>query len=198
MKQEAREQRRRQIVNAALATFATRGYDKSTMEDVRVAADVSKGTLYLYYDSKEVLFAAVVEAMFEDLLAYLEQAANESQAATAAGQLEAYLKALNQTFEQDNQRIGLYTDFFVQAWQHNSVRTVLADAYQKYITALTSMIQRGIDAGEFHDLDAEITARIITGALDGMLLQKLLAPAADFKPALRQFVDILMRGLIVT
>jgi AcrR family transcriptional regulator len=198
MRQEIKELRRRQIVEAALATFAARGYDKTTMEDIRVASDVSKGTLYLYFDSKEALFAAVVNAMFEDLLAYLAQAANESHAESAAGRLRTFLTALNQTFEQDEQRVGLYTDFFVQAWQHNSVRAVLGDAYQRYIALLTEMIQRGIDAGEFHNMDAEITARILTGALDGIVLQKLLDPIADFRPALSQFVEIFMRGLILT
>lgn len=195
MKQENKELRRRQIVEAALATFAAGGYDKTTMEDIRAASDVSKGTLYLYFDSKEALFAAVVEAAFEDLLTDLEQVAAESHTESAAGRLRAFLVALNLTFEQDDQRLGLYTDFFVQAWQLDSVRVVLADAYRQYLAVLAAMVQQGIDSGEFHDVDAEVIARMILAALDGVLLQKLIAPATDFRPVLDQYTEAVMQSL---
>ncbi len=195
MKQDAKELRRRQILDAAVATFAARGYDKTTMEDIRVASDVSKGTLYLYFHSKEALFAAVVEVMFADLLVYVEQAAAQSHADSPAARLQSFLGALNQAIGQVDHLIGLYTDFFVQAWQHDLVRAVLADAYRRYISVLASLVQQGIDEGEFHGVDARLTARIIIGALDGILLQKLIDPSADYEPALNQLSDIVMRSL---
>jgi len=194
MKQDVKETRRRQILDAALAAFAANGYDKTTMEDIRIASDVSKGTLYLYFDSKESLFAGVVEFMFQNLLAYLEEMTPASESLSAAEKFQAFLLALNEVFEQDDQRVGLYTDFFVQAWQLDSVRDVLAEAYHRYIAVLAGMVQEGIDAGEFRDTDAEIMARIILGTLDGVLLQKLLGPT-DFKPVLNQLTEIVMRYL---
>src|SRR6516164_8107393 len=59
--EEARAARRDQIIAAALACFARTGYHATTMADVAAQAGVSKGTPYLYFDSKEALFLALHE-----------------------------------------------------------------------------------------------------------------------------------------
>ena len=56
---ETRAARRDQITAAALACFARSGYHATTMADVAAQAGVSKGTPYLYFDSKEALFIAL-------------------------------------------------------------------------------------------------------------------------------------------
>jgi len=57
----ARAARRDQIIAAALACFARAGYHATTMADVAAQAGVSKGTPYLYFESKEALFIALHE-----------------------------------------------------------------------------------------------------------------------------------------
>src|SRR6516165_671372 len=59
--EQARAARRGQIVGAALACFAHAGYYATTMADVAAQAGVSKGTPYLYFDSKQALFLALHE-----------------------------------------------------------------------------------------------------------------------------------------
>src|ERR1700757_4733588 len=49
-----------EIVAAALASFAERGFAATRLEDVAAAAGISKGTIYLYFPTKEDLFRAVV------------------------------------------------------------------------------------------------------------------------------------------
>ena len=49
------------IVDAALATFSKNGYDRTRMDDIADVANVSKGTLYLYFKNKEELFYAISE-----------------------------------------------------------------------------------------------------------------------------------------
>ena len=51
-------QRRRGILNAARQEFFERGFHSPTVDDVARRAEVSKGTIYLYYESKEVILAA--------------------------------------------------------------------------------------------------------------------------------------------
>ena len=55
-----KEARPGEIVAAALASFAERGYAATKLEDVAAAAGISKGTIYLYFPTKEDLFRAVV------------------------------------------------------------------------------------------------------------------------------------------
>jgi len=53
--------KRRQILDGARAVFLAQGYDAASMGEIARAAGVSKGTLYVYFDSKEALFIAIVE-----------------------------------------------------------------------------------------------------------------------------------------
>jgi AcrR family transcriptional regulator len=53
--------KRRQILDGALEVFMTRGFDAASMNDIAAAANVSKGTLYVYFEDKEHLFVALIE-----------------------------------------------------------------------------------------------------------------------------------------
>ena len=65
-----KEARPAELTAAALELFVERGYATTRLEDVARRAGVSKGTLYLYFDSKEALFKAVVR---EGLVPALER-----------------------------------------------------------------------------------------------------------------------------
>lgn len=74
-KEREREQRRNDIIDAAESVFFSKGIDLATMDEVAEAAELSKGTLYLYFKSKMELYMAVSERgmalladMFEDVL----------------------------------------------------------------------------------------------------------------------------------
>lgn len=53
--------KRRQILDGALEIFTARGFDAASMSDIATAANVSKGTLYVYFEDKEHLFVALIE-----------------------------------------------------------------------------------------------------------------------------------------
>lgn len=53
--------KRRHILDGALAVFTARGFDAASMSDIAAAANVSKGTLYVYFEDKEHLFVALIE-----------------------------------------------------------------------------------------------------------------------------------------
>lgn len=57
---------RRRVVRAGIAEFSTRSFSEVTMAEVAAAAGMAKGTVYRYFDSKEALFTAVVEALLDD------------------------------------------------------------------------------------------------------------------------------------
>jgi len=59
--EESESAKRRQIVDGARAVFLNRGFDAASMGEIAREASVSKGTLYVYFDSKEDLFQAIVE-----------------------------------------------------------------------------------------------------------------------------------------
>ena len=72
--------RREEIIRAATRLFGRKGYDATRAEDIATAAKIAKGTLYLYFKSKEAIYAAAVAQACTDLQAEVEQ-----QTAAAAG-----------------------------------------------------------------------------------------------------------------
>jgi len=67
-------EKRTRIVQAAQSLFIRYGVKRTSIDEVARAADIAKGTLYLYYDSKEMLFAEVAKHICADILAEARQA----------------------------------------------------------------------------------------------------------------------------
>ena len=62
IRQRRKEQRPTDIIAAALAVFAEKGFAGARMEEIAARAELSKGALYLYFPTKEDIFRAVVQA----------------------------------------------------------------------------------------------------------------------------------------
>ena len=59
--EDAKDERRQLLLSAALDEFFERGFSAARIEDIAQRASLSKGTVYLYFDSKEALFLALIE-----------------------------------------------------------------------------------------------------------------------------------------
>ncbi len=100
-RERERAQRRDDILRAAREVFFQRGFHAVTVDDIAVAAEVGKGTVYLYFDTKETILAHLLLEGLDRLVADLENAYAFGQAWDAVTRLRrgaiAYLK-----FFQDN------------------------------------------------------------------------------------------------
>ena len=72
-KRREREQRRQQIMNAARKVFSINGFMKTTMEDIAREAELSPGTLYLYFKNKDELYASLSVVVLEHLYEKLKR-----------------------------------------------------------------------------------------------------------------------------
>lgn len=93
-KEREKERRRKEIIDAAEKIFFSKGVNNATMDEVAKAAELSKGTLYLYFSSKEELHWAITKRGFIILDEYLKTAVSDEnsgfQNLVALG--EAYIK----------------------------------------------------------------------------------------------------------
>jgi AcrR family transcriptional regulator len=71
-----RETRRQQILEAATTVFARKGYRHTSVADIIEAAGIARGTFYLYFQSKEEIFLALIDRWFEDVTRRLEEVAD--------------------------------------------------------------------------------------------------------------------------
>ncbi len=74
-KEREKQQRREEIIQSAESIFFSKGFDRSTMDMVAEKAELSKGTLYLYFPSKEELYVAVARRAIQLLRRHTSEAA---------------------------------------------------------------------------------------------------------------------------
>jgi AcrR family transcriptional regulator len=91
--------KRRQIIEGARRAFLTNGFDAASMNEIARAAGVSKGTLYVYFKSKEELFEAIVEAQ-------IQQQGQQIFNLDRAADIESELTRLGRSFSQFMSRPG--------------------------------------------------------------------------------------------
>jgi TetR/AcrR family transcriptional regulator len=152
------EDRPEQIIKAALAVFGECGLAKARLQDIAERAGVSKGTIYLYFPNKEELFREMVR---QTAIASIERAEQANTAGSPTSQLLAYMR-------------GYWA--FVRSPSFNSIyRLVLGELHQfpdlakfyahevvaRRQSFLGGIIRRGIDAGEFREIDPMIAARML-------------------------------------
>jgi AcrR family transcriptional regulator len=149
-----------EIVDAALQVFAEQGFARARLEDVARRAGVTKGTIYLYFDSKEALFRAVVRAkvgssvtMGEQFVASFRDSAVELLGAFirrywSSLRDPATARLVRLTFAE----LGNFPDLF---------RFYLDEVVDRVHRLIKTIIERGVAAGEFRAVDPDFAARAL-------------------------------------
>jgi AcrR family transcriptional regulator len=158
------EKKRKQIVAAAVKLFAARPFHEVRLEDVASAARVGKGTVYIYFDSKEELYASLVREAFVALVDRLSQ----QIAAPVNGRGASHGSAWNdlQTAVKELVSFSSANPHFFRLMRaglpgHND-RALIAKR-QELGTLLEACIRRGVRRGEMSDPHPELTAQFIPG-----------------------------------
>lgn len=99
-KERERERRRQQIMVAAKRVFTDKGFSKATMEDIAKEAELSPGTLYLYFKNKNELYASLSLRILQYLMIRLEHVSNEP-VSDATQRLTALKNAMYDVYEFD-------------------------------------------------------------------------------------------------
>lgn len=86
--------RRNEILNAAQRLIYTKGYEQMSIQDILVAASISKGAFYHYFDSKTAMLEALIDRMQAEITAVLEPIVADPSA-SALQKLEMYFAAAN-------------------------------------------------------------------------------------------------------
>ncbi len=195
MGKETPEDRRNEILLAALQAFTEKGYDKTSMDDIVRASGLSKGTLYWYFKGKQELFSAVVLMVTQEIMTAIGDMMTHDMHLPASEHLLNIVRVSNEQLKENPHFVSLMPDFFTQAWQFETVQKVFADYYVQYINAVAVIIQQGIDGGQFRSVDPHQAAAAFIGSLDGIMLQVLLEPERDIVAISELWAEIFVKGL---
>ena len=162
------EERKDQILDAATDVFAQKGFSETRMDDIVEESGLSKGTLYWYFKSKDEIILSIFERIFNREFLALERLVEAD--GSAAERLLCYADI---AIDDVNRLLKLMPlSYEVMAWAFR--RKFVQDAFKlyinKYMDVLVPLIQQGVDAGEFRDIDPSATAITIGAIMEGTIL----------------------------
>jgi TetR/AcrR family transcriptional regulator, repressor for uid operon len=178
----ARTARRDQIIAAGLACFARSGYHATTMADVAAQAGVSKGTPYLYFDSKQALFLALHEQWdcgagqrVDDAVAAL----SETERRSTRTVLRAVATAIAAHVQAETETCRVLMEARALAAHEPVIATAVRAADERMHRQLEELFAAGVAAGEWPaDTDAVLATRLFAAGLYGLMAQWHLAPGS--------------------
>lgn len=161
---------RQHLINVARELFATRGLETTTMNDIAVASQKGRRTLYTYFRSKEEVYAAVIASELERLSENLDQVAG-SDLPPDEKIFSLIYTHLEQTKETVARNGSLKAEFFGNIADVERARRAFD---MEEIFVLRRIVSEGVQQGRFHVENVVLTADIIHYAIKGIEVPYIL------------------------
>jgi AcrR family transcriptional regulator len=171
-KERERERRRQQIIVAAKRVFSEKGFTRATMEDIAHEAELSPGTLYLYFKNKDELYASLSLRILHYLLIRLEHLNSDSHSG-----IEERISALKEAMYDvhDFDPMALINMFHLQS--SDTLRNLTVDLLseinklsQQSLSEMAKLFKAGIQEGLFIDKHPMAMADIFWALFSGVVL----------------------------
>ena len=201
-KERERERRRQQIIVAAKKVFSEKGFNKATMDDIASEAELSPGTLYLYFKNKEELYASLSLRILEYLQIRVEHVVSDHQL-TPEQKLDAISEAMFDVYEFDS--LVIINMFHLQSSE--TLKNLSAELLEeikslssKSIGGLAKLFKEGIDQGVFKDRHPVALSDIYWSLFSGVVLstnsKRIIEADKDYlKETLALAFSIFKKGL---
>jgi AcrR family transcriptional regulator len=198
-RQRRKDARPQELLDAALELFVEKGFAAARAEEVALRAGVSKGTLYLYYASKEELFkAAIVHHLGSRIAASAQEVAQWR--GTMGALLESLLVAWwQQTY--DSPVSGAFKIVVSEAGNFPEIARFYAEQVIAPGHALIGgIVERGIASGEFRRVDVHSTVHSLVFPMIMLCVHKHGLAACSHEPIdghrfIAEHVALVVRGL---
>lgn len=171
-REREKEERRQSILRAAREVFFENGFHRATVDNVAERAEVSKGTVYLYFESKETILAHLLLEGLDELTKELEQAYAVDESIAA----EERLRRLGWAYLRFFQREPIYFRFLTAMDRGRFQETVTPQVYQEVLEAslegvnwVVRAIEQGLRNGRFGCCDVRQAAATLWATMNGVL-----------------------------
>ncbi len=201
-KERERERRRQQIIVAAKRVFSDKGFSKSTMEDIAKEAELSPGTLYLYFKNKDELYASLSLRILQYLIIRLEHV-NGNDEMSPVQKVEALNEAMFDVYEFDP--LIIINMFHLQSSEtlknlSDELLGEIEELSRKSLGMIAGIFQEGIDKGIFVDEHPIALADIFWSMFSGVILwessKSIINDNKDYlKDTLKIAFEVFARGL---
>lgn len=164
---QERELRKERILDGALKVFQKQGMENATMDEIAKEADFGKATLYYYFESKEEIFAAILEQGWKKIWEHIEPAIHDHD-----GPKDTFRSILTTVGLLVNEKRVLYQFLFTAP---QSMPEILDESlpwkrYQnRMYGVLRGLIEEGIAKNEFPDVDPSMLLKGLGGLFHGVI-----------------------------
>ncbi len=201
-KEREKGRRRQQIMIAAKRVFSSKGFNKATMEDIAKEAELSPGTIYLYFKNKDELCASLSLRIIQYLNIRLKHVSSEKDVEPEE-QIEALKEAMYDVYEFDP--LMLINMFHLQSSEtlKNLSPQLFSDIKELSGSSLEMMagiFEKGINKGVFIDRDPLALADTFWALFSGIVLlgesKRIISDNNDYlKSALKVAFEIFNQGI---
>ena len=183
--------RKEEIIKAAANLFSQKSYHDVTMDDIAEKVGVAKGTIYLYFDSKEKLYLEILEETYEEIESILEKETAKSDSAPEKLKkvlgliFKFYLQNLDvlRILSRDETHLIREHYEFTEHWRLRRIKL-----YQK-------ILEKGINEGSFRPSNTELTSLIIFGLVRSVMFYYKSEKSA--KSIAEEVFSMISEGILV-
>lgn len=191
--QQRSEETRTRIMDAAVKLFSSHGYNSSSVDDICKEAGISKGAFYHHFESKQILFLALLDVWLQTIDTAIEASKDQTVPETFMLITEAY----PYIFRTAGDNLPMFLEFWLIASRDKTVWDASIAPYRRYQKYFASLIKKGVEEGSFVEVDPELTSRMIISTAMGLLLQSLLDPkGAKWEKVARDSTNLLVNSLL--
>ena len=188
-----------EILDAALSVFAEKGYAGTRMDEIARRAGVTKGTIYLYFESKEAVFKTLVRESIGATLASVTTSVGSFQG-SAKDLIRFALNAMGHLLTTSD-RVVLPKIIIAETGNFPELaRFYREEIIDKGLALMSSLIERGIAQGEFRRVPIQHAVRlciapVLLGAIWRVTFGQFDSEPYDYKGLIDTHLDVLFRGL---
>jgi AcrR family transcriptional regulator len=189
------EFRRAALMRAARRVFGAHGYESATMEEIAREAEVAKGTIYLYYPSKQ----AIYEAAFTDCMAELEERTRQrvESAPTVKDAIAAFVGTRVEFFVERQDFFRMYLgEVSAQAATAPGRPLVAISPLKRQARILERVLAMAVRGGEIRAVDPSATALALFDMTRGLVARHVMGQErADVRRDVAFLMDLIWTGL---
>ena len=170
-----KEQKRRDILHAAMEVFAEKGVYDFKMIDIANAAGVGKGTLYEYFKSKEELVGGCLDLHAEQYFSVADDWQKEEL--PPPERIKSLIEYACEIYIANRERLTLMFDFWAVTFHYlrtNKEQARWLESARGFQRLLARVIEEGVRGGFFRPVDANLVASMLFAVLDGLMFQVVM------------------------
>jgi AcrR family transcriptional regulator len=194
-KEVLKEFRTAELLEAARRVFAKKGFHAATVDDIAAAAGVAKGTVYLYYRSKQEVYWGALEHGITEL--HKEIQTRLAAEGTPENKVRAFIAIKVAYFEKNRDFFRIYFSELGSGFSHPAqMPRRFEGMYLEQARLLEAALQQGVKRREIRHIRTDTAAVAISDLIRGIIVQRLLGwSKKDVESDINFIFDLVWRGI---